>query len=40
VRQLAEAMKKNISKSGMARLLRTSRTPLDRRLDAKNDIPL
>jgi hypothetical protein len=40
-RQLAEAMKKKkISKNRMAALLRTSRTQVDRLLDAKNDITL
>jgi antitoxin HicB len=39
--QLAEAMKeKNISKSKMAALLKTSRTQVDRLLDPKNDITL
>lgn len=39
--QLAEAMKKKkISKNRMARLLKTSRTQVDRLLDAKNDITL
>ena len=39
--QLAEAMKKkNISKNRMARLLKTSRTQVDRILDPKNDITL
>ena len=39
--QLAEAMKqKNISKSKMAKLLKTSRTQLDRLLDPQNDITL
>ncbi len=39
--QLAEAMKKKkISKSRMAQLLKTSRTQVDRLLDAKNDITL
>jgi antitoxin HicB len=39
--QLAEAMKeKNISKARMAQLLKTSRTQVDRLLDAKNDITL
>jgi antitoxin HicB len=39
--QLAEAMKKKkISKNRMARLLRTSRTQVDRILDPKNDITL
>jgi antitoxin HicB len=39
--QLATAMKKkNISKKKMAALLRTSRTQVDRLLDAKNDITL
>ena len=39
--QLAEAMKKkNISKSKMATLLKTSRTQVDRILDPKNDITL
>jgi len=37
--QLAQAMrKKKISKSRMARLLKTSRTQVDRLLDPKNDI--
>jgi len=39
--QLTEAMKKkNISKSKMAALLKTSRTQVDRILDPKNDITL
>ena len=39
--QLAGAMKqKNISKSKMATLLKTSRTQVDRLLDPKNDITL
>lgn len=39
--QLAEAMKKKkISKTRMAVLLKTSRTQVDRLLDAKNDITL
>jgi antitoxin HicB len=39
--QLAQAMKKKkISSSRMAALLKTSRTPVDRRLDPKNDITL
>jgi antitoxin HicB len=39
--QLAEAMrKKKISKNKMATLLKTSRTQVDRLLDAKNDITL
>jgi predicted XRE-type DNA-binding protein len=39
--QLANAMKKkNISKKKMAGLLKTSRTQVDRLLDAKNDITL
>ena len=39
--QLAEAMKKKkISKNRMARLLKTSRTQVDRLLDAKNDVTL
>ena len=39
--QLAEAMKtKKISKNKMARLLKTSRTQVDRLLDPKNDITL
>lgn len=39
--QLAEAMKsKKISKARMAVLLRTSRTQVDRLLDAENDITL
>jgi len=39
--QLAEAMKKQkISKNKMATLLKTSRTQVDRLLDAKNDITL
>jgi plasmid maintenance system antidote protein VapI len=39
--QLAAAMKKkNISKSKMAALLKTSRTQVDRLLDPKNDITL
>jgi|GEM_PF-1245221 len=38
-RQLAEAMKKKkISKNRMATLLKTSRTQVDRLLDAKDDI--
>jgi antitoxin HicB len=40
-RQLAEAMKKKrISKNGMATLLKTSRTQVDRLLNAKDDITL
>jgi antitoxin HicB len=39
--QLAEAMRqKKISKNKMATLLKTSRTQVDRLLDAKNDITL
>ena len=39
--QLAEAMKKKkISKNKMAKLLKTSRTQVDRILDPKNDITL
>ncbi len=39
--QLAEAMKKNkISKNKMATMLKTSRSQVDRLLDAKNDITL
>ena len=39
--QLAQAMKKKkISKARMAVLLKTSRTQVDRILDAKNDITL
>lgn len=39
--QLAEAMKKKkISKNRMAALLKTSRTQVDRLLDAKDDITL
>lgn len=39
--QLAQAMKeKRISKNRMAALLKTSRTQVDRLLDAKNDITL
>ncbi len=39
--QLAEAMKKRkISKARMARLLKTSRTQVDRLLDPRNDITL
>jgi hypothetical protein len=39
--QLAQAMKeKGISKNRMATLLKTSRTQVDRLLDAKNDITL
>ncbi len=39
--QLAEAMKKKkISKNKMARLLKTSRTQVDRLLSAKDDITL
>ncbi len=39
--QLAEAMKKQkISKNKMAKLLKTSRTQVDRILDPKNDITL
>jgi len=39
--QLAEAMKqKRISKNKMATLLKTSRTQVDRLLDARNDITL
>jgi predicted XRE-type DNA-binding protein len=39
--QLAEAMRqKNISKSKMAKLLKTSRTQVDRILDPSNDITL
>ena len=40
-RQLAQAMKeKKISKARMATLLKTSRTQVDRLLDARNDITL
>ena len=39
--QLAEAMKKQkISKNKLAKLLKTSRTQVDRLLDPKNDITL
>jgi plasmid maintenance system antidote protein VapI len=39
--QLAEAMKKKkISKNKLAKLLKTSRTQVDRILDPKNDITL
>ncbi|HEX7406077.1 MAG TPA: Fis family transcriptional regulator [Candidatus Binatia bacterium] len=38
--QLAEAMKKKISKARMAALLKTSRTQVDRLLDPKSDITL
>jgi predicted XRE-type DNA-binding protein len=39
--QLAQAMKeKKISKNRMATLLKTSRTQVDRLLDAKNDVTL
>ena len=39
--QLAEAMKKEkISKAKMARLLKTSRTQVDRLLDPRNDVTL
>ncbi len=39
--QLAEAMKeRNISKSKMAAMLKTSRTQINRLLDPKNDITL
>jgi antitoxin HicB len=39
--QLAQAMKqKKISKAKMATLLKTSRTQVDRLLDARNDITL
>jgi hypothetical protein len=39
--QLAEAMKKErISKAKMARLLKTSRTQIDRLLDPRNDVTL
>jgi antitoxin HicB len=39
--QLAKAMKKkNVSKKKMAALLKTSRTQVDRLLDARNDITL
>jgi antitoxin HicB len=39
--QLAESMKKKkISKARMAKLLKTSRTQVDRLLDPKNDITL
>jgi predicted XRE-type DNA-binding protein len=39
--QLANAMKKkNMSKTKMAALLKTSRTQVDRLLDARNDITL
>jgi len=41
LRQLAEAMrKKKISKNKMATLLKTSRTQVDRLLNAKDDITL
>ena len=40
-RQLAEAMKKKeMSKSRMAKLLKTSRSQVDRILDPENDITL
>jgi len=38
--QLAEAMKKKISKNRMATLLKTSRTQVDRLLSANDDITL
>ena len=38
--QLAEAMKKKMSKSRMAKLLRTSRSQVDRLLDPEIDITL
>ena len=38
--QLAEAMKKKISKNRMAMLLKTSRSQVDRLLNAKDDITL
>ncbi|HWB86661.1 MAG TPA: hypothetical protein VG675_21130 [Bryobacteraceae bacterium] len=39
--QLTEAMRRNrISKAHMARLMKTSRTQIDRLLDPKNDITL
>jgi plasmid maintenance system antidote protein VapI len=38
--QLTQTMKKKISKSRMAALLKTSRTQVDRLLDPKNDITL
>ena len=39
--QLAQAMKeKQISKARMATLLKTSRTQVDRLLDARNDVTL
>jgi hypothetical protein len=38
--QPAQAMKKKISKSRMAAVLKTSRTQVDRLLDPKNDITL
>ena len=38
--QLAEAMKKKISKNKMATLLKTSRTQVDRLLSATDDITL
>ncbi|MSQ72378.1 MAG: Fis family transcriptional regulator [Betaproteobacteria bacterium] len=39
--QLAQAMeKKNISKNKMAKMLKTSRSQVDRLLDAKDDITL
>ena len=38
--QLAQAMKKKISKSRMAELLKTSRSQVDRLLDPKNDVTL
>ena len=38
--QLASAMKKNMSKKKMAELLKTSRTQVDRLLDARDDITL
>ena len=38
--QLAEAMKKKISKNRMAKVLKTSRTQVDRILDAHDDIML
>jgi hypothetical protein len=38
--QRAEPMKKKISKARMASLLKTSRTPVDRLLDPKDDVTL
>jgi plasmid maintenance system antidote protein VapI len=38
--QLAEAMKKKISKNKLATLMKTSRTQVDRILDPRNDITL